>query len=219
MTTLFNWSSHGGPNEDRTLLQRSQHCHKGEFRQVSISAQQWSLRCGQNLCEPFLRATLPMTVVGTDWKSYRLSAIQALRQLLAQLPTKGGWHTYLAKPTRVVLSGLPFCNLFTSPKQQHTDICGSDQESDTHSWECYLVVHPARDSSTYKFHNTTQSGYSLPRLMTAITAQPSLSWFPKTQSGWMQAVLRFAYEWCQHYSQHMICWAKTRHIPHFEKSS
>ena len=30
-----------------------------QFRHVSISAQQRSLRCGQNLCGPFLRATLP----------------------------------------------------------------------------------------------------------------------------------------------------------------
>jgi len=41
------------------LLQRSQRCHKGEFRHVSISARQRSLRCGQNLSGPFLRATLP----------------------------------------------------------------------------------------------------------------------------------------------------------------
>ena len=68
MTTLFNCSndqvraSHGGQNEDKTLLQRSQHCHKGEFWHVSINAWQRSLQCGQNLCGPFLRATLPMTV-------------------------------------------------------------------------------------------------------------------------------------------------------------
>jgi len=49
------------PNEDRTLLHCSQRCHKGEFRHVSISTQR-SLRCGQNLRGPFLRATLPMTV-------------------------------------------------------------------------------------------------------------------------------------------------------------
>jgi len=46
-------------NEDKTFLQCSKHCHKGEFRHVSISAQQRSLQCGQNLCGPFLRATLP----------------------------------------------------------------------------------------------------------------------------------------------------------------
>jgi len=60
--TLFNqinWSSHGSQNEDKTLLQHSQHCHKGEFRHVSISPWQWSLRCEQNLRGPFLRATLP----------------------------------------------------------------------------------------------------------------------------------------------------------------
>ena len=62
MTTLFNWSSHGGQNEDRMLLQRSQRWHRGEFRHVSISTQQRSLRCWQNLRGPFLRATLPMTV-------------------------------------------------------------------------------------------------------------------------------------------------------------
>ena len=62
MTTLFNWLSYGGQNEDKTLLQHSQSCHRGEFRHVSISARQRSLRCGQNLRGPFLRATLPMTV-------------------------------------------------------------------------------------------------------------------------------------------------------------
>ena len=54
-------ASHGGQTEDKTL-QRSQPCHKGEFWHVSISARQWSVRCGQNLCGPFLRATLAMTV-------------------------------------------------------------------------------------------------------------------------------------------------------------
>jgi len=44
MTMLFNWSSHGGENEDKTLLLRSQRCHKGEIRHVSISARQQSLR-------------------------------------------------------------------------------------------------------------------------------------------------------------------------------
>ena len=38
-----------------TLLQHSQHCHKGEFRHVSMSAQQRSLQCGQNLRGLFLR--------------------------------------------------------------------------------------------------------------------------------------------------------------------
>ena len=59
MTTLFNWSSYGSQNEEKTLLQPSQRCHKGEFRHVSISTQQRSLQCGQNLRGPFLRATLP----------------------------------------------------------------------------------------------------------------------------------------------------------------
>ena len=54
--------SHGGPDKDKTLLQHSQRCHEGEFRHISISARQRSLRCGQNLRELFLRATLPMTV-------------------------------------------------------------------------------------------------------------------------------------------------------------
>ena len=62
MTTLFNRSNHGGQDEDKTLLQRSQRCHKGEFRHVSISARQRSLRCGRNLRGAFLRATLPMAV-------------------------------------------------------------------------------------------------------------------------------------------------------------
>ena len=58
----YNCSRYGGQNEDKALLQRLQSCHKGEFRHVSISVRQLSLRCGQNLCGPFLRATLPMTV-------------------------------------------------------------------------------------------------------------------------------------------------------------
>ena len=62
MTTLFNWSSHGGQNEDRMLLQRSQRCHRDEFRHVSISTRQRSLRCWENLRGPFLRATRPMRV-------------------------------------------------------------------------------------------------------------------------------------------------------------
>ena len=49
-------------HEDKTLLQHSQRCHKGEFRHLSISARQQSLRCGQNLRGLFLRAALPMTV-------------------------------------------------------------------------------------------------------------------------------------------------------------
>ena len=39
--TLFDWSSHGGQNKDKTSVQCSQHCHKGEFQHVNISAQQW----------------------------------------------------------------------------------------------------------------------------------------------------------------------------------
>jgi len=60
--TLLNWSSNGDQNEERTLLQRSQRCHNGEFRHVSISTRQRSLWCGQNLRGPFLRATLLMRV-------------------------------------------------------------------------------------------------------------------------------------------------------------
>jgi len=52
---------YGSQNEDKTLLQRSR-CHKGDFWQVSVSARQRSLPCGQNLPGPFLRAALPMTV-------------------------------------------------------------------------------------------------------------------------------------------------------------
>jgi len=62
MTTLFNWSSYSGQNEDKTLLQRSQRCHKGKFRHVSITTRQRSLRCRQSSWAfrgPFLRATLP----------------------------------------------------------------------------------------------------------------------------------------------------------------
>ena len=50
------------PKRGRTLLQRSQRCHNGEFRHVSISTRPRSLRCGQNLRGPFLRATLLMRV-------------------------------------------------------------------------------------------------------------------------------------------------------------
>jgi len=53
---------YGGQNEDRTLLQHSQRCHKGEFWHVSISTRQRWLRCGQNLFGAFLRAALLMTV-------------------------------------------------------------------------------------------------------------------------------------------------------------
>jgi len=34
------------PKQDKMLLQRSQRCHNGAFRHVSISARQRSLRCG-----------------------------------------------------------------------------------------------------------------------------------------------------------------------------
>jgi len=93
MTTLFNWSSHGGQDEDKILLQCSQHCHKGEFRHVSISAQQRSLRCGQNLCGLFLRATLPMKVgsctramaINGKTKVLRTPPLRRLRWVSAQL--------------------------------------------------------------------------------------------------------------------------------------
>jgi len=60
--TWWPRSSHGGQLEDRTLVQRSQRCHNGEFRHISISTRQRSLQCGQNLRGPFVRATLPMRV-------------------------------------------------------------------------------------------------------------------------------------------------------------
>jgi len=47
------------------ILQVSQRCHMGEFRQVSISARQRSLRCVQNLRGSFLRATLPNRALET----------------------------------------------------------------------------------------------------------------------------------------------------------
>ena len=47
-------------NKDKTLLQRSQRSHQGECRHVSVIARLRLLRCGQNLREPFLRATLPI---------------------------------------------------------------------------------------------------------------------------------------------------------------
>jgi len=74
MTTLFNWSSHGGQNEDR-LLQRSQRRHNGDFRHISISTRQRSLQCGQNLRGPFLRATLAMRgfTACTKWWNLRSS--------------------------------------------------------------------------------------------------------------------------------------------------
>jgi len=45
-----------------TVLTTLPQGHKGEFRHVNISARQRSLWCGQNLCGPFLTATLPMTL-------------------------------------------------------------------------------------------------------------------------------------------------------------
>jgi len=54
--------SHGGQKEDKILLQPSQHYHKDEFQHISISARQRSQWRGQNLCGPFLRAILLMTV-------------------------------------------------------------------------------------------------------------------------------------------------------------
>jgi len=53
-------ASHGGQNKDKTLLQYSQPCHKGQFPHVSISVRQRSLQCGHR--GSFLRATVPMTV-------------------------------------------------------------------------------------------------------------------------------------------------------------
>jgi len=46
----------------KTKTKRYYSAHKGELRKISIIARQRSLRCGQNLRGPFLRATLPMTV-------------------------------------------------------------------------------------------------------------------------------------------------------------
>jgi len=45
--------------------------HKGEFRHLSISTQQRSLRCGQNLHGPFLRATLPDRALERLWTTGR----------------------------------------------------------------------------------------------------------------------------------------------------
>ena len=78
------------PKRRQTLLQRSQSCHKGEFRYVSISAQQRSLRCEQNLNGPFLRATLPMTVGSCA----RAMAIYG-RQKRSELHSRGEFlHNY-----------------------------------------------------------------------------------------------------------------------------
>ena len=83
-------ASHGGQNEDKTLLQRSQRCHKGEFRHVSISVQQRTLRCGKNLRGPFLRVTLPMTVGSCA----RAMAING-RQKRSELHNRGEFqHNY-----------------------------------------------------------------------------------------------------------------------------
>jgi len=49
---------HGDQMKTEHLLQCSQRCHGVEFRHVSISTRQRSLRCGQNLRGPFLRAAL-----------------------------------------------------------------------------------------------------------------------------------------------------------------
>ena len=54
------------PKQRQNIIKmHSQHCHKGEFWHVSISAQQRSLKCGQNLRGPFLKATLLTTVGST----------------------------------------------------------------------------------------------------------------------------------------------------------
>jgi len=54
MTTLLQYAiDRATAAKTKTKLQLSQRCHKGEFRHVSISARQRSLRCGQNLPESY----------------------------------------------------------------------------------------------------------------------------------------------------------------------
>ena len=48
-------ASNGDRKEDKTLLQHSQLSQHGEFRHVSVSEQQRSRPCGQNLCGAFVR--------------------------------------------------------------------------------------------------------------------------------------------------------------------
>ena len=48
--------------EDKNLLQRSQLCQHGKFRQVSVSGRQRSHLYGQNLCGAFVRAVLSTNV-------------------------------------------------------------------------------------------------------------------------------------------------------------
>jgi len=59
--------SHGGQKEDKTLLQRSQHFHQGEFWHISVSAQRRSQWCRQNLRWPFMIAILSITVGSGAW--------------------------------------------------------------------------------------------------------------------------------------------------------
>jgi len=65
--SICNWSSASArAMAAKTKTKHYYSAHKGEFQHVSISAQQRSLRCVQNLRGPFLRATLPMTVAQSN---------------------------------------------------------------------------------------------------------------------------------------------------------
>jgi len=66
---------HGGQNEDKTLLQHSQRCHKGEF---CHSEGQPSWLCGQNLCGFFVRAVLATNVEESDGAMAADGMIKAL---------------------------------------------------------------------------------------------------------------------------------------------
>ena len=57
----FNWSSHGGPNEDNVIAALTT-LPQGWVSTCKHQCTTVIIRCGQNLRGPFLRATLPMTV-------------------------------------------------------------------------------------------------------------------------------------------------------------
>ena len=55
-------ASNGDQREDKKLLQHLQLSQRGGIRHVSVSEQQRSQPCGQNLRVPFSRAVLPPEV-------------------------------------------------------------------------------------------------------------------------------------------------------------
>ena len=55
-------ASNGGQREDKKLLHRSQLRQYGEFGDVSVSEQERSRLCGQNLCGIFMRGVVAAKV-------------------------------------------------------------------------------------------------------------------------------------------------------------